>query len=320
MSAVPSLRTPPPWQRGAATTGEAPRRLGRLTDDLLARCRGEGPANCVARCPLHVDARRYVQLTREGRFAEALQVVREMLPFPGVLGYVCAHPCELHCKRIDDDSGVRIRDIKRFLAEQESGEPDHVLDCAPATGKRVAVVGAGPAGLLAAHDLRRRGHEVVVIEKGHRIGGCLADKIPAWRLPRAVVDRDLSVIAALGVTVELDREVGRDIALADLRAGYDAVLLLAGFDGGQELLAGVPELARTPRGTVWADPVTCATGLEGVFAGGDAVSGPATVVHAMAMGRRAAESADRYLAGREVAADREPALPPALLWQLDIYE
>ena len=128
------------------------------------------------------------------------------------------------------------------------------------------------------------------------------------------------MIAALGIAVELGREVGRDVTLAELRAAHDAVLLLAGFDGGQELLAGAPELARTPRGTVWADPVTCATEIEGVFAGGDAVSGPATVVHAMALGRRAAESADRFLRGGEMTAEREPVLPATLLWQLDIDE
>ena len=320
MTTVVSLRAPAPWSVAAPAAILPPSRLQTRADDILDRCRGEGPANCVARCPLHVDARRYVLLTREGKFAEALQVVREMLPFPGVLGYVCAHPCELHCKRIDDDAGVRIRDIKRFLAGQEAGEPKHILECAPPTGKRVAVVGAGPAGLLAAYDLRRRGHEVVVIEKGDRIGGCLVDKIPDWRLPRAVVERDLSVIAALGIAVEHGREVGRDVSLAELREAFDAILLLAGFDGGQALLAGMPELARSHRGTVWADPVTCRTAIDGVFAGGDAVSGPATVVHAMAMGRRAAESADRFLSGRDLAAEREPALPPELLWALEIDE
>ena len=115
-----------PWDRDAVER-VPPNHLTQLADEILRRCRGEGPPNCVARCPLHVDARGYVQLTKEGRYQEALQRVRERLPFPGVLGYICVHPCELHCKRIDDDSAVRIRDIKRFLAELEPGEPQHLL-------------------------------------------------------------------------------------------------------------------------------------------------------------------------------------------------
>ncbi|HSK08875.1 MAG TPA: FAD-dependent oxidoreductase, partial [Vicinamibacterales bacterium] len=188
-----------PWEASAAP---APRpALTRLAEEMLSRCRGEGPANCVGRCPLRVDARGYVQLAREGRYREALQLVRERLPFPGVLGYVCAHPCEQHCKRLDEDSPVRIRDIKRFLAEWEPGDPQHLLECEPARPERVAVVGAGPAGLLAAHDLRRRGFQVTLFERDAALGGCLARQIPDWRLPRPVLDRDLSVIAALGIEV-----------------------------------------------------------------------------------------------------------------------
>ena len=105
-----------PWV-SEAVERVPPDRLPRLADEILQRCRGEGPANCVARCPLHVDARGYVQLTKEGRYEEALQRVRERLPFPGILGYICAHPCELHCKRIDEDGAIRIRDIINKLED-----------------------------------------------------------------------------------------------------------------------------------------------------------------------------------------------------------
>jgi len=309
-----------PWE-SEAPEGQAQTQLVHLADEILERCRGEGPANCVARCPLHVDARGYVQLTKEGRYQEALQLVRDKLPFPGVLGYLCAHPCELHCKRIDEDNAIRIRDIKRFLADWEPGEPQHVLDREPQRPEKVAVVGSGPAGLIAAHDLARAGYSVTLFEKESEIGGCLVHKIPGFRLPRKVVDRDLSIISALQLEVRTGVEVGSDVSLDELRAEFQAVLLLAGYGGGLELLRdGEMNLNRTIRDTVYADPMTCETGIPGVFAGGDAVSGPATVIHGLAFGRRCAKSARRHLEGRDLREDREGPLQPRLLWTLEIDE
>ncbi len=287
---------------------------------ILETCRGEGPANCVARCPLHVDGRAYVQLAKEGRFREALQKVREELPFPGVLGYVCDHPCELHCKRVDDDEPVRIRDVKRFLAEWEPGEPEHLLDMAPERGKSVAVVGAGPGGLLAAHDLRRKGYKVTVFERDDQIGGCLVNRIPEWRLPQRVVERDLSVIEALGITVRTGVEIGRSLSLDELREGHDAVLLLVGYAGARRLADLGKGLRRRASGVLVADPVTCETGIAGVFAAGDAVSGPATVITALALGRRVAESAHRFLAGEDLRSGRQAPIPQKLLWGLEVSE
>lgn len=308
------------WQPPSSVPEERDR-LRDLADRILHTCRGEGPANCVARCPIHVDARAYVQLAKERRFDEALQKVREQLPFPGILGYLCAHPCELHCKRIDDDEAIRVRDIKRFLAEREEGPPKHILTTEPDRGRTVAVVGSGPGGLMAAHDLRRRGYAVTVFERDDRIGGCLVSRIPDWRLPERVRERDLSIIDALEIDVETGVEIGRDVSLDELRRRFDAVVLLVGFGGGQLLLASNEGgLGETARGTVAADPVTCETGIDGVFAGGDAVSGPATVIHALAMGRRAAESVHRWLEGEDLRADRESPLPEKLLWQLDVDE
>lgn len=307
-----------PWEK--TVPSPLPTAVARRAREILERCRGEGPANCVGRCPLHVDARGYVQLTKDGRFREALQLVREKLPFPGILGYVCTHPCEQHCKRIDDDQAVRIQDIKRFLAEWEPGAPQHILDREADRPERVAIVGAGPAGLLAAHDLRRHGYLVTLFERRSEIGGCLTQQIPASRLPRRVVDRDLSVLDALGVEVRTGIEAGKDIAVEQLREEYQAVLVLTGFAGAVALLEGTSGLAPAARETIRVDPVTGETGLPGVFAGGDAVSGPSTVVHALAQGRRAAESAHRFLSGQDMRAEREGSLPGPLLWQLDINE
>ncbi len=305
----------------ASTMSPSPDRVASLARTILDRCRGEGPANCVSRCPLGVDARAYVQLAKEGRFPEALAKVRERLPFPGILGYICAHPCEYHCKRVDEDSAVRIRDVKRFLAVREEGPPAHLLERAPDNGRAVAVVGGGPGGLLAAHDLCKLGYRVTIFEREDRIGGCLTMRIPEWRLPAAVRDRDLSVIEALGITVLTGQELGRDVTLDELRRDFNAVVLMLGFGGGQSFVRGAGNtLRRTIRGTLWVDPHTSATELEGVFAGGDSVSGPATVVEAMGMGRRAAASVHRFLLGAEPGNDPMPFPAKPLLWNLDISE
>lgn len=309
-----------PWDAKPPTT-TAPGASEMLADEILERCRGEGPANCVARCPLHVDARGYVQLAREGKYREALQLVRDKLPFPGILGYLCAHPCELHCKRIDEDSAIRIRDIKRFLADWEPGDPQHIVDREPERERRIAIVGSGPAGLIAAYDLSRRGYAVTLFEREEKIGGCLVHKIPEMRLPRRVVERELTLIDALPIEVRTGIHIGDDLTLDQLRDEYDAVLLLNGFAGGLELIRDAAAgLRRTTRDTVWADPLTCETDLPGVFAGGDAVSGPATVIQGLALGRRAAKSAHLFLEGHDLREDREPVLPPRLLWTLEIEE
>jgi NADPH-dependent glutamate synthase beta subunit-like oxidoreductase len=311
-------RGPLPWESGSTTEPPIPAVV--LADDILERCRGEGPANCVGQCPLHVDARAYVQLAKEGRFDEALQKVREQLPFPGILGYVCAHPCELHCKRIDEDSAIRVRDIKRFLADREEGAPKHILTREPDRDASIAVVGSGPAGLIAAHDLRRKGYRVALYEQEAEIGGCLVSKLPDFRLPRRVVERDLSIVRELQIETRTGVRFGEDVQLEDLRREHAAVVLCLGYEGGQIALEEAGAFSRSPRGTVGVDPLTCGTGTDGVFAAGDAASGPGTVIQALAHGRRAAESAHRYVQGRSLVEDREPALPPRLLWTLEIDE
>ncbi len=308
-----------PWQRPPSRPGADRSGADAMLTAVLERCRGEGPPNCQRGCPLGVDVRSAVESVRAGRLAEALSVIRQSHPFPGILGYLCPHPCESRCVRADDDAPVRIRALERALAVWEDGVPVYVGDVAPYTGRRIAVVGGGPAGLLAAYDLRRHGHGVTVYDAGRELGGALTAGVPPWQLPRRVLERDLSVIRELGIVVRTDVAVPRDASVQDLTRSHDAVVLCPGFAGAVRILAqGTSGLGRSRRGTIAVDRLTCETGVDGVFAAGDAVTGPSSVVSAMAHGRRAAESVHRWLVGRDLREGRPGLLPERMLWPLTV--
>ena len=432
---------------------------------------------CKDACPAHIDVQGYVALIGQGKFAESLALIRRTIPFPGVIGRVCNHPCETACNRGVYDQAISICSLKRFAAdsEQETAGTNPAagsVQPAAASGKRVAVIGAGPAGLTAAHDLALKGHAVTVFEALPVAGGMLAVGIPDYRLPRAVLDGEIARIQALGVEIRLNTPVGGQgpdggPSLDDLRRDYDAVFVGIGahqemqlriegedLDGvipgvvflresnlgrppkvgrrvavvgggnvaidaarsalrlgaesvtivyrrsraempasawevedaeeegihihflanplrvlgqggqvtgiecvrmelgepdasgrrrpvpvpGSEFVLDVdtviPAIGQAPdvgclpsgggesvgvtrRGTLEADPATLATCLPGVFAGGDAVSGPATAIEAIAAGKRAAASIDRYLQGEEVARP-DYRLPVVPLDQVDV--
>ena len=182
-------------------------------------------APCQAACPAGVDVPRYVRHIRDGRFLEALAVVRERIPFPLVCGYACFHPCESKCARQQLDAPVAIRMLKRVVAEQ--GQHDAVpLARLAATGRKAAVIGAGPCGLTAAFYLALQGHEVTVFEALERSGGMLRFGIPAYRLPEAIIDADIRVIERSGVKIQTGTRVASAEAL--LQDGFGAVLIASG--------------------------------------------------------------------------------------------
>lgn len=188
---------------------------------------------CQATCPAHTDVPRYVRLAKEGHWEEALAVVHERLPFPECLGRVCAHPCESNCRRGEVNEPVSIRNIKRYAAEHAGGElwkknSKHL----PATGKRVCVVGGGPAGMTAAYYLAKQGHSVTLKEAYPTLGGQMAYGIPSYRLPREVVTKEAAYLNDVGVSVETGCRVSDFKALS---AEYDAVLLAPGTHQGVRL-------------------------------------------------------------------------------------
>ena len=421
-------------------------------------------APCVLACPAGINVQGYVQLVGQGKYEEAIRLILERLPLPGVLGRVCPHPCEIQCRRAQVDQAVSIRELKRTAADRVdlSALPRPDIEERP---ERVAIVGSGPAGLTAAYYLRLKGYAVTIFEALPRLGGMLRVGIPDYRLPPEVLDREIDFILGLGVETRTGVRLGEDISLSGLQGeGFNAVFIgigahrslkmripgegelkgvvdavdflrdvnlgqgqapgkrvvvigggnvaldaartalrmgcedvqivyrrsrdempaypeeieealeegitlrtltapvrVVGEDGrvsGFECMAtelGDPDasgrrrprpvpgseftipcdavipaigqqpdaswiqdadgLSVTPWNTLEVDPATMQTAAPGVFAAGDAVSGPATVIEAVATGRRAADAMDAFLRGQEPAGagteadDRAPSEP-----------
>jgi NADPH-dependent glutamate synthase beta subunit-like oxidoreductase len=218
---------------------------GALTDrDLSAGDRQEVLVPCRTACPARTDVPRYVGLATEGRFGEAAAVVRERAPLPLTLGYICFHPCEGECRRGEVNDAVSIRAIKRTAAEQDDGNWKSAYPRPAATGKRVAVIGAGPAGLTASFFLHAAGHRVTLIDREDGVGGMLRVAIPAFRLPREALERELADLLGLGFEVRTGFELGRDGTVATLRAeGFDALLLALGATRSKRIPLPGSELA-----------------------------------------------------------------------------
>jgi len=194
---------------------------------LLSNHRGDCVAPCQAECPASVDVQGYIALIAQGQYREAAKLVKKVNPFPLSIGRVCPRPCEKECRRSALEGPVGIDYLKRFAADWDAGhENAYVPQAAPPTGKRVAAVGAGPASLTAAYYLAQRGHAVTVFEALPAAGGALRYGIPEYRLPKAVLDREVGLITALGIEIEHGKALGRDFTISDLFArGFDAVFL-----------------------------------------------------------------------------------------------
>ena len=195
-------------------------------------CEALAPVPCSSACPAHVNVPEYVAMIAEGRFADALDLIRRRNPFASVCGRACHHPCEMFCRRGDLDESVSIRHLKRFVTDRakDIGTPPQWQG--PRRG-RVAVIGSGPAGLTAAYFLAIMGREVKVLEALDAVGGMLAVGVPEYRLPREVLERDIEYIRRAGVEIETGRWVD---SIQGLRQeGYDAVFVAAGAHSSYRL-------------------------------------------------------------------------------------
>jgi NADH-quinone oxidoreductase subunit F len=409
-------------------------------------CKGLVAAPCSHTCPAGVDAPRYIRLIADKKYDEALAVIRESIPFPAVCGYVCFHPCETKCRRGLIDEPIAIKELKRFAADHAKNFAVNDQEIAQSSGKNVAVVGSGPAGLTAAYYLAKRGgHAVTVFETLPKAGGMMRVGIPRYRLPEDVLDAEIDSIKDIGVEIITNTRIE---SVGSLRDEYDAIFISMGAHAGIKIripgedcqgviecvnllrevslgkkvklgdkiavigggnaaidasrtalrigasestilyrrtreempaadeeikealnegvkiefliapkeihrenghlrmkclrmklgkmdssgrrrpvpisgseferdfdivisaIGQVPEisekigLAVEKRGVLRADPYTLETDMEGVFAGGDVVSGPASVIEAIAAGKQAAITIDKYLGGKGIIAEK----------------
>ena len=195
--------------------------------------RHQFPVPCVALCPANVDVPGYIALISEGRPDDAVALIRKDNPMPAACAYVCEHPCELRCRRQLIDAPLNIRGLKRFAVDNAGDVPNP--PCAPATGRKVAIVGGGPSGLTAAYFLTLMGHKTVIYEKRQQLGGMLRYGIPAYRLPREVLDKEIESILSVGIEAHTDVNIGEDITFEKLNAEFDAVYIAIGAQSDRKV-------------------------------------------------------------------------------------
>ena len=184
-------------------------------------------APCMDACPIHLDIPRYIEYIKEARFEESLDVIRERLPLPGVVGRVCVRPCEENCRRANLDEPISIKFLKRFVADHELARPkrpQYPIAASETTGT-VAIVGAGPAGVTCAFHLARKGHRVTVYEHLDEPGGMSAVGIPDYRLPRGILRGEVDQVRKMGVTFHYNTTIGKDIKLSQLEKKFDALFI-----------------------------------------------------------------------------------------------
>ena len=213
---------------------------GAITEQKKARegrYRFSVTAPCVSVCPSNLDIPRYVEEIREQRFAASLATIRQGVCMAGTLGRVCIHPCESNCRRANIDEAISIKWLKRYVADYEMEKNRHpeIQGHHHKDAKKVAVIGAGPAGLSCAYYLSLMGYRVTIFEKLPEPGGMAAVGIPDYRLPRAILHSEVEIVREAGVEIRYGVEIGKEIKFADIRKDHDAVFIGVGAQGSSPM-------------------------------------------------------------------------------------
>ena len=273
--------------------------LDLLLSDHVGDCMGP----CTMGCPAHMDIPLMIRQIAAGKMTEAVATVKRDIALPAILGRICPAPCENVCRRAQHDQAVSICLLKRYVADVDLNmDEPYCPRCAEPKGKRVAIIGAGPAGLAAAYYLQRDGFECVVVDDHDEPGGMLRYGLSEAELPRDVLAAEIAQIEKLGVRFRLGIRVGVAISMEDVRNQFDAVFIAAGG-----LKPGEAEALQMEAGEkITVDAATYATPVAGVFAGGDAVRRRRMAVRAVADGKEAARAIAQYLTGQEVTGPARP--------------
>ncbi len=195
---------------------------------LMSAHEGDCVAPCQLNCPARTDCQGYVGMIANGEYDSALKIIKSNIPLPAAIGRVCPHPCEKACRRKNVEEPINIAQLKAFAADMDLNKDSYVPECKESTGKKVAVIGGGPAGLSAAYYLTIMGHEVTVYDMMEKMGGMLRYGIPQYRLPKEILDKEIAIIEKTGVKLVNNVKLGKDFTIESLKAENDAVIVAVG--------------------------------------------------------------------------------------------
>ena len=196
---------------------------------LLSNHNGDCKAPCSLGCPANTDCQGYVGLIANGLHKAALKLVKDKIPLPASIGRVCPHPCESDCRRGLVEESISIKELKRFVGDRDlNSDNPYIPEISKPTGKSVAIIGGGPAGLSASYFLAQKGHDVTIIDAMPKLGGMLRYGIPEYRLPKEILQKEIDLIAKMGVKMQTNTKVGVDLSFEAIKNKYDAVLMTIG--------------------------------------------------------------------------------------------